>query len=114
VAVVVAWTFVNPRVFPPPRSLDHWASRAVLGEKYWGTRKERPIPVNHRVAPWVLTGLNVAGVPFVVWGLVVFDPWPTSFGLAVHMAGKNWFIDRMALLYDDMTLSAPGSPPPPN
>ena len=114
VAVVVAWTFVNPQVFPPPRSLDHWASRAVLGEKYWGTRKERPIPVNHRVAPWVLTGLNVAGVPFVVWGLVVFDPWLTLFGLALHMAGKIWFIDRMALLYDDMTLSAPGSPPPPN
>ena len=64
------------------------------------------------MAPWVLTGLSVVGVPFVVWGVVVYDPWLTMFGLAVHMAGKNWFIDRMALLYDDMTLSAPGSPPP--
>jgi hypothetical protein len=114
VTVVVAWTFVNPRAFPPPRSLDHWASRAVLGEKYWGTRKERPIPENHRLAPWVLTGLNVAGVPFVVWGVVAFDPWLTLFGLAVHMAGKNWFLDRMALLYDEMTLNAPGSPPRPH
>jgi uncharacterized protein DUF6653 len=25
------------------------------------------------------------------------------FGLAVHMAGKNWFLDRMAILYDDVT-----------
>ena len=62
----------------------------------------------------MLTGLNVAGVPFVVWGLVVFDPWLTLFGLALHMAGKIWFIDRMALLYDDMTLNPPGSRPPPN
>jgi hypothetical protein len=36
VAVVVLWTFVNPRAFPPPKSLDHWASRSVLGERFWG------------------------------------------------------------------------------
>jgi hypothetical protein len=59
--------YADPRVFPPPRSLDHWTSRGA-GEKYWGTGKERPIPVNH----------------------------------------------RMAQLYDDMTLSAPGSPPQPH
>jgi hypothetical protein len=111
-AAVVVWTIVNPRVFPPPRSLDHWASRAVLGEKCWEARRERPIPKHHLVAPWLLTGLNAAGVPFVVRGLVVLDPWLTAFGLTVHMAGKNWFIDRMALLYDEMQLSPPESPPP--
>jgi hypothetical protein len=111
-AAVVVWTIVNPRVFPPPRSLDHWASRAVLGEKCWEARRERPIPKHHLVAPWLFTGLNAAGVPFVVWGLVVLDPWLTAFGLTVHMAGKNWFIDRMALLYDEMRLSPPESPPP--
>jgi hypothetical protein len=58
VALVVVWTFVNPRMFPPPRSMDHWASRSVLGEKYWGARGKNPIPKRHRVAPWVLTGLN--------------------------------------------------------
>lgn len=116
VAAVVVWMFVNPRAFPPPRSLDHWASRGVLGEKYYGARKEHPIPENHRVAPWVLTAINAAGVPFVVWGVVTYDVWMTLFGLAVHMAGKNWFIDRMALLYDAMAeqdeVSAPGSRPP--
>jgi hypothetical protein len=115
VAAAVLWMFVNPRAFPPPASLDHWASRAVLGERYWGTRKERPIPVNHRVAPWVLTVINAAGVPFVVWGVVAVDVWLTLFGLAVHVAGKTWFIDRMALLYDAMeeqAVSHPGSPPP--
>lgn len=114
VGAVFAWAFVNPRAFPPPKSLDHWASRSVLGERYWGERKERPIPENHRKAPWVLTGLNVAGVPFVVWGLAVFEPWLTLFGLAVHMAGKFWFLDRMALLYDAMQdqpdVTAPENP----
>lgn len=30
VAAVVVWTMVNPRVFPPPQSIDTWASRGVL------------------------------------------------------------------------------------
>jgi hypothetical protein len=111
-AAVAVWTFVNPRMFPPPRSLDHWASRSVLGEKYWAARKQHPVPAHHRVAPWILTGLNAAGVPFVVWGLIVFDPWLTAFGLALHMSGKLWTLDRMALLYDDMNLNAPESPLP--
>src|SRR3712207_6204220 len=54
VALVGAWTVVNPRAFPPPRSLDHWASRSVLGETYWAKRQEVPVPARHRVAPTVL------------------------------------------------------------
>jgi hypothetical protein len=34
--------------------------------------------------------------------VAVYDVWMTLFGLAVHMSGKIWFIDRMALLYDAM------------
>ena len=41
-------------------------------------------------------------MPFIARGLVVPDPWLVLFGLAVYMAGKNWFMDRMALLYDDV------------
>jgi hypothetical protein len=102
VALVVVWAFVNPRLFPPPRTLDAWASKAVLGEPYWNNRKNVPIPPRHRVAPIVLTGFNAAGMIFVVWGLIVLNVWIVLFGLAVHTAGKNWFLDRMALLYDDM------------
>jgi hypothetical protein len=42
------------------------------------------------------------GVPFVARGLVGRDGWMVLFGLAVQMAGKIWFIDRMAILYDDV------------
>src|SRR5215213_2045253 len=51
VGAVCVWAVVNPRAFPPPRSLDHWASRGVLGESHWANREEVPVPPRHRVAP---------------------------------------------------------------
>jgi hypothetical protein len=102
VGAVCAWTAVNTRVFPPPSTLDSWASKAVLGERFWCNRAQVPVPPRHRVAPVELMAVNAAGLPFIAWGLVVLDPWIVAFGLAVHVAGKNWFLDRMALLYDDM------------
>jgi hypothetical protein len=74
----------------------------VLGETFWAKRKEVPVPARHRVAPVVLGAVSAAGVPFVARGLVVRDGWMVLFGLAVQMAGKVWFIDRMAILYDDV------------
>ena len=106
VAVVCVWIVMNPKVFPPPRSLGNWASKAVLGEVFWADRKENPVPARHRVAPTVLVVINTLGLPFIAWGLVALDVWITLFGLAVHMAGKNCFLDRMALLYDDVTGSS--------
>jgi hypothetical protein len=102
VGLVCAWAAINPRAFRPPRSLDHWASRGVLGETYWANRKEVPVPARHRVAPNLLSAVSALGVPFVARGLVVRDGWMVLFGLAVQMAGKIWFIDRMAILYDDV------------
>ena len=97
-----ATTLSNPRAFPPPHSLDLRASRTVLGETYWATRKKVPVPPRHRVAPNVLGAVSALGVPFIARGLVVRDGWMVLFGLAVQMAGKVWFLDRMALLYDDV------------
>jgi hypothetical protein len=113
VGAVCVWAGINPRVFPPPRSLDHWASKGVLGETYWANRTTVPVPARHRVAPNVLLGINSLGVPVVAYGLVVQDAWAVLCGLAIHMAGKNWFIDRMAILYDDMNPAAPTQPTAP-
>jgi len=111
VGAVCVWIAINPKVFPPPRSMDHWASRAVLGETFWANRKDVPVPPRHRVAPNVLIAINTLGLPFIVWGLVVLNVWIALFGLAVHMAGKTWFLDRMALLHDDMVASLPADAP---
>jgi hypothetical protein len=102
IGAVAMWTMINPRVFGPPQSMDTWASRSVLAERYWSARKESPIPERHRVAPFVLGVISAAGVPFWAWGLIGLDPWITAFGLAVQMFVKLWFLDRMALLYDDI------------
>jgi hypothetical protein len=120
VGLVCAWTAINPRAFPPPDSVDHWASRAVLGETCWANRKTVPVPPRHRVAPNVLGVVSALGVPFIARGLVRRNAWTVCFGLAVQMAGKVWFLDRMALLYDDVARagaadagSGPTRPDPP-
>jgi hypothetical protein len=113
VGPVCAWTVINPRAFPPPRSLDNWASRGVLGETYWTKRKEVPVPARHRVAPNVLVAVSALGVPFIARGLVVRNGWMVLCGLAVEMAGKVWFIDRMAILYDDVAPAASANAPAP-
>jgi hypothetical protein len=111
VAIVVVWTKMNPTAFPPPANLDAWASRSVLGETFWSDRKNTPIPERHRRAPIVLIILNTIGLPFIVWGLVVADPWILALGLVVQSTGKLWFIDRMVWLYDDMTALGHVAPP---
>ena len=111
VGLVLIWTLVNPRVFPAPRSLYSWASRSVLGETVWARRKDAPVTPRHRVAPVVLSIVSAVGLPFLVWGLIVLDPWITAFGLAVQTAGKLWFLDRMALLHDDVSSAGEGAPP---
>jgi hypothetical protein len=111
IAVCLIWTVVNPRAFSPPRTLDSWASRSVMGETLSAERKSTPLPSRHRTAPVVLGALSAAGLPFLIWGLVVLDPWLTLFGLAIQMLGKLWFLDRMALLYDDVSSRAAPIPP---
>ena len=80
IAAAVLWTWLNPRVFPPPRSTDNWASKGVFGERLWIDRHALPIPDRHRVVPHVLNGVAAAGGLMVVWGLVALDPWPTLAG----------------------------------
>jgi hypothetical protein len=102
VALAVAWTWVNPRLFAPPASTASWASKAVLGERVWLNRAQVPVPPHHRRAPHVLSAVAAAGLPLVVWGLVRFEPWPLLLGCALVYAGKLWFLDRMVWLYQDM------------
>jgi hypothetical protein len=73
----------QPADIPPPESPESWASRSLLGEKYWSGRKGVPVPAQHRVAPTVLGAIS-----------------------AFQTLGKLWFLDRMALLYNSCAGSA--------
>ena len=65
VGVVCLWLAINPRVFTPSPTVDQWASKAVLGERFCANRKEVPVPPQHRVAPNILTAINGLGLPFI-------------------------------------------------
>jgi hypothetical protein len=107
IALVAAWTWINPRLFPAPRSTESWASRGVMGERVWLNRDRVPVPARHRLAPHLLTGVAASGAVLLIWGLARLEPWPTLTGTVVAYLGKLWFVDRMAWLYEDMKDATP-------
>lgn len=107
VLAVSAFAYLNPRLFPKPRSTDNWASRGVLGERVWLNRRHVQVPPRHRMAPHVLAGIGMTGLPFLVWGLASLEIWPTLLGTALVYLGKMWFVDRMVWLYQDMADATP-------
>ena len=107
IALVLVWLWLNPRLFPPPRTTASWGSKATFGERVWLNRAQVPIPDHHRIAAHILSALSGVGLVFVVWGLVALAIWPTVLGTAVAYVGKLWFCDRMVWLYEDMKDSHP-------
>ncbi|MBO6895757.1 MAG: hypothetical protein JJ868_00155 [Shimia sp.] len=102
VALVVLWTWWNPRAFAPPRSTNSWAAHCTFGERVFLNRKAVPIPDHHR--RWAIALGVVSGVGMMpwIWGLWQLDPGMTLLGLSLMIGGKLWFVDRMAWLYQDM------------
>jgi len=107
IVVALLWMWLNPRVFPPPKSTYNWSSKAVLGERVWINRKNVSIPAHHRILPHILSGISFAGLCFVVWGIVAYFLWPIYLGLALGYLGKLWFVDRMVWLYEEMKDATP-------
>ncbi|OPY32842.1 MAG: hypothetical protein A4E34_02219 [Methanoregula sp. PtaU1.Bin006] len=101
-AVAFLWIWYNPRIFPEPATFDRWASKAVFGERIWLNRDRISVPAHHQRVPNILSAISGIGMLFVFWGVLVFDAWPTLFGMALVYAGKLWFLDRMAWLWEDM------------
>ncbi|MBJ3777595.1 hypothetical protein JCR33_17955 [Acuticoccus sp. 2012] len=101
VALLVVWTFLNPRVFAPPRGPPGWATRAVWGERLWLARHERPVPRHHAEAARRLTLASGLGLPILAYGLIALDGWATVAGTILAAGAKLWFVDRMVWLYDE-------------
>jgi hypothetical protein len=102
IAVAILWTWLNPRLFPAPQSLEHWTSKSVLGERIWLNRDTVPVPEYHCKVPNILSAVGGAGMLFVIWGVVFFDLWPVLFGAVMVYMGKLWYLDRMVWLWNDM------------
>lgn len=107
IAALVLWTWINPRVFPPPATTANWMSKAVMGERVWLNRKRVPVPRHYHRALPIITGFSLAGLPLIGLGLLFEDAWPLLLGLVLSLLGKFWFLDRMVWLYDDMSRTHP-------
>lgn len=102
VALVVVWLWLNPRLFPPPRSTRGWASRATFGERVWLNRRDVPVPDHHILVAHLLSAAAGAGFAVALVGAAIGWLLPTVAGGAVAWFAKMWFCDRMVWLYDDM------------
>ena len=103
IALSLVWMAVNPLCFATPRSTRNWASKGVLGERIWAEGDKESFPSQFRTRALVVAAAyQSVGMALMAYGLVVLDPLATIAGLLIVQGGKAWYIDRMALLFDDM------------
>jgi hypothetical protein len=104
VALSLIFMVVNPLLFPVPRSTRNWASKGVFGERIWAERNRVTLPDQFATSrvPTVAPAFQLVGVAVLGWGLVDLDPLVTVAGMLIVQVAKIWYIDRMALLFDDM------------
>jgi hypothetical protein len=105
--LLALWLWLNPRVFPPPRSTRSWAARAVMGERIYLMRDLHPIPLYHANAATLLgVGASVGGL-FAAAGLIAAEPAAFLAGGIAALLCKLWLADRMVWLYDEMSREVP-------
>jgi hypothetical protein len=96
-----AWIWLNPRLFPEPRTLDAWMSRGVLGERVL-PGASGGVPAGHvRAAKRVLSWLSLPGAGLMVWGLWALWWEGAVFGMILALLPKLWFLDRMVWIHRD-------------
>lgn len=101
IALVLLWTWLNPRLFAPPASTDNWMSKGVLGEQLWLNREHKPVAKHHLKMIAVLSVVSLLGLIPYVAGLILLHPWLTLLGILMTAGGKLWMMDRMVWLYQD-------------
>lgn len=104
-----AWTWVNPRAFPPPDDFGSWASRGTLGERVFLARDRYAVAAHHVRVAHVLTVLSALGLLPLIYGLIVLDPWATAMGVVATAMPKVWFVDRMVWIHAETTGTTPGT-----
>lgn len=101
IVAVLIWTWLNPRLFPPPMSTDNWMSKGVLGEQIWLSHDSEPALAHHRPVVRSLTVIGAVGAILLLIGLALSNLPLTVAGLAIAMLSKLWLLDRMVWVYQD-------------
>ncbi len=102
IGLIIFWLIINPTLFSPPKALDSWASKSVLGERLWTNRKKVPIPKHHTLLVLILTIFQTIGAIPLLIGLWKLNLCLTVLGTTIIYFSKMWFLDRMVWIYDEM------------
>ena len=102
IGAVLIWTWLNPRLFPPPASTNNWMSKGVLGERIWLLRGKDAALAHHVPVVRALTIATSTGAVFLVVGLAALNLFLTMTGLAIAMLSKLWLLDRMVWVYSEI------------
>jgi hypothetical protein len=99
IVLVVAWLWLNVKVFRPVSAPRGWTSRGIYGERAW-LEDRSAVPPDHRSVLRILVVLGSVGFALIVWGLVVLSVWPTVFGATLVVVAQLWRIDRFGWLWE--------------
>jgi len=102
IVILIIWLLINPTLFKKPKSFDNWGAKAVLGEKFWAERKQRPVPKHHNTPIIILTILQTLGGIILAIGLWKLELNLTIIGTITVYLSKMWFLDRMVWIFTDM------------
>src|SRR5262249_52330122 len=82
IGAVIAWLWLNPRIFAPVEKPTSWSAKGIYGEKLWLMKRER-IPAGHLAVQRLLMGIGGLGFGILAFGLIMLEVWPTVFGASL-------------------------------
>jgi hypothetical protein len=89
----LAFTAVNPVLFPPPAATDAWLSRIVLAEREWLDEGRGTVGISY---PNVLNLVNAPATLAAVWAAWRRRPVATVLACVVAMGLKLWWVAAVA------------------
>ena len=98
-AALAVWIWLNPRVFPRPRSTKYWPSRSLLSKRLWLERKTMTLIARERLMPHVGNIIALVGLGVLAYGLIELAVWAAVVGTIVTIGGKIYFPDEMTRIY---------------
>ncbi|NVK17263.1 MAG: hypothetical protein HWE30_01060 [Methylocystaceae bacterium] len=99
-ALTIFWIWLNPRLFPAPKSIDNWASKGVMGEQLFLRRRKLLLPLPRVNYAHAYTLVTILGVTFMMYGLWKFNLPFTLSGMIAAMLSKTLFLHQMVKLYE--------------
>lgn len=102
----LAFTLVNPVVFPTPERTDSYLSRIVLAEREWLAGENGTMGTGY---PNVLNLCNAVTTLYALVSAVRRDRFGTVLGTLCAMAFKLWWVDAV-LRETGVTGEGPGGP----